>query len=326
MLQNMLPFGQGHSHAEANIDDALETSERGIRALKLSLVILGATALLQVVVVLISGSVALLANTIHNFGDALTAVPLWIAFSLARRKPTRRYTYGLARTEDLAGIAILLMIALSAGVALYESVDRVLHPREISFLGWVAAAGVVGFLGNEAVALLRIRVGKQIGSAALIAGGQHARVDGLTSLAVVLGAAGVWLGFPLADPIVGLLITLAIVGIVKGTAVTMFHRLVDAIEPEIGFQIEQLAAAVPGVEAVSAVQARWHGHRIYADLLVVVNEDLPTWESHAIVERVRRDIFHGVPRVGSILVHADPCGHAGVDRHQGTLHHEMAAR
>ena len=194
-----------HSHdASDSIDGALESSAAGIRAVKISLLALGATAAAQLVIVVISGSVALLADTIHNFSDALTAFPLWIAFALGRRAATRRYTYGFGRAEDLAGLFVIAMITLSAAIAAIESVRRLINPVTIDHLGWVAAAGLVGFIGNELVAVYRIRVGHQIGSAALVADGLHARTDGFTSLAVLFGAGGVALGFPLADPIVGL--------------------------------------------------------------------------------------------------------------------------
>ncbi|RWF45201.1 MAG: cation transporter, partial [Mesorhizobium sp.] len=194
-----------HGHTHGVIDATIATTERGIWAIKWSFVILAITAALQLAVVLFSGSVALLADTIHNIADATTAIPLWIAFVLARRRPTRTFTYGLGRVEDLAGIVIVLIILASALVAGYEAIDRLFNPQPVRFLGWLAAAGVIGFLGNEAVAVFRIRVGRQINSAALIADGYHARTDGLTSLAVVAGAVGVWLGYPLADPIIGLL-------------------------------------------------------------------------------------------------------------------------
>lgn len=322
IIQELNPFSHIHNHAETTFDAALETSARGIWALKVSLVALGMTSFLQLLVVLLSGSAALFADTIHNFGDALTAVPLWIAFALGRRRASGRYTYGLGRAEDLAGVAIVLVIFLSAVLALLESIDRMVHPQEISHLGLVAIAGLLGFLGNEAVAVFRTKVGREIGSAALIVDGQHARVDGFTSLAVVLGAAVVWLGFPLADPIVGLFITLAILVIVKDTSLMMFYRMMDAIDPEVVKVMERTATAVSGVEAVSMVRARWNGHRIQSEIHVVVNEDLPTWRSHQIAERVRRDLFHEIPTVGSITVHCDPCGHSGTDHHRTTAHHE----
>lgn len=164
-----------------------------------SLFVLLATTILQLGVVIISGSVALLADTIHNFSDALTAVPLWVAFVLGRRVATKRYTYGFGRAEDLAGLFIIAVVALSAVVAAYQSIERFFHPQPLNNLWWVIAAGFIGFFGNEIVAIYRIRVGQKIGSAALVADGVHARIDGFTSLAVVAGGFGVMLGFPLAD-------------------------------------------------------------------------------------------------------------------------------
>ena len=207
-----------HTHDPADsVDDALEASTQGIRALKISLWLLLATTVLQLFVVLISESVALLADTVHNFSDALTAVPLWVAFVLGRRAASRRYSYGFGRTEDIAGLFIIVVVALSAIIAAWQSIDRILHPQPITNVGWVIVAGLIGFAGNEAVAVYRIRVGRRIGSAALVADGVHARTDGFTSLAVVLGALGVLAGFPLADPIVGLVISAAIIVLLWGT-------------------------------------------------------------------------------------------------------------
>jgi cation diffusion facilitator family transporter len=317
----LLPFTHGHSHAEMNMDSALETSARGIGALKLSLVGLAVTAGLQLVVVLMSGSVGLLADTIHNGADALTAIPLWLAFSLSRRPPNRRYTYGYGRAEDVAGVLIVGVVFLSAIVAAYESVQKFANPQPPSNLGWVAAAAVLGFLGNEAVAQLRIRVGTEIGSAALVADGQHARADGLTSLSVLLGVVGVALGFPLADPLVGLFITLAILFILKDTAVTMWHRLMDAVDPALVDTVENTARAVPGVDEAHSARMRWLGHRLEAELHITVDEDLPTRESHRIVEEVRHRLFHQLPRLAEVHVHVDPCGHSAEDPHAITAHH-----
>lgn len=322
-LLQLLPFGHGHSHAEASVDAAMETSERGIWALKVSLLGLGATAIFQVVIYLISGSVGLLADTIHNASDALTAVPLWIAFSVGRRQANERYTYGYGRAEDLAGVVVVLMIAASAVVAAYESVQRLLDPTVPTNLIWVGVAAVVGFIGNEAVAVFRIRVGNEIGSAALVADGQHARVDGLTSLAVLVGVIGVWLGFPIADPIVGLLITVAILFILKDTAVTMWHRMMDAVDPQLVRNIKETAQAVRGVEedSVHDVRVRWLGHRLHADLHISVDEDLPTRESHYIGEEVRHALLHAQPKLSVVSVHIDPCGHGGEDAHSLVGHH-----
>jgi cation diffusion facilitator family transporter len=315
-----------HSHDTADsVDAQLESSARGIWALKISLLGLLATAGFQVVIVLISGSVALLADTIHNFSDALTAVPLWIAFALGRRAATSRYTYGYGRAEDLAGLFIVVMIALSAGIAGWESVQRLADPQPIANLGWVIVAAIVGFTGNEAVAIFRIRVGSEIGSAALIADGHHARADGFTSLAVLIGAVGVLAGFPLADPIVGVGITVAILFVLKQAAVQMWHRLMDAADPAVVEQLTSEAAAVEGVQEVDDLRVRWLGHRLEADMRIVVDEDLPTRESHRLAEQVRHRLFHAQPKLASIIVHVDPCGHSGGDLHRGTAHHRPAS-
>ncbi len=257
--------GDSHGHAHGIVDPSITSSDRGMWAIKWSFVGLAATAALQLVVVLLSGSVALLADTIHNFADAATAVPLAIAFWLGRKKPSARFTFGYGRVEDLAGVAIVLTILASAIVAGYESIQRLLQPQDVSYLWAVIAASIIGFLGNEAVAIFRIRIGREINSAALIADGYHARVDGWTSLAVLFGAVGVWLGYPLADPIVGLLITAAIFGIVLQSGKSIFIRMLDGAEPHIIEEIRHAAAHVHQVEDVSEVRARWLGHVDPAD-------------------------------------------------------------
>jgi cation diffusion facilitator family transporter len=324
-LREAIPFLHGHSHDNMDAYSTLESNSRGLWALEVSLIILGATALFQLIIVAVSGSVGLLADTIHNFSDALTAVPLGIAFILGRRLATRRYTYGYGRAEDIAGVIIVLMILASALLAGYESYQKIVHPQPLENVGWVMVAALIGFLGNETVAVFRIRVGREIGSAALIADGQHARIDGFTSLAVFLGALGSVLGFPIADPIVGLLITIAILFIVKDTMVTMWNRLMDAVEPGTVDNIEQTAKQVSGVEAVSDIRVRWFGHRLLAEMHVIVNEDLPTRDSHRIAEEVRHALFHAQPRLADATVHVDPCGHGGHDAHDTTAHHNSPA-
>jgi cation diffusion facilitator family transporter len=298
-------YGHFHSIAEKT-DSVLESSERGIRALKISFVGLGLTAALQLLVVLASGSVALLADTIHNFADAGTSIPLWIAFSLARRGASRRFTYGYGKTEDVAGIIIVLIIFFSACVAGYESVRKMIHPEPVMQLGWVALAAIIGFLGNEAVAIFRIRVGKQIGSAALVADGQHARVDGFTSLAVLIGVGGVWLGFPMLDPIVGIAITIAILFIVKDAASSVWTRLVDGIEPDILAQIEHAPLHVNGVRAVRDVRARWLGHRVYSDVTIEVDPALSVKEADGISDAVQKSLHNHVRLLGNIVVRVRP--------------------
>jgi cation diffusion facilitator family transporter len=320
-------FFGSHSHDPEDLTDrALETSARGIRALKISLLGLGTTAAFQLVIVVISGSVALFADTIHNFADALTAVPLWIAFSLGRRPADRRYTYGYGRAEDLAGIVIVAMIALTAALVAWESVQRLVDPRPVAHLGWVIAAGAIGFLGNEAVALYRIRVGSEIGSAALIADGHHARADGLTSLAVVLGGLGVAAGFALADPLVGLLITLAIVFVLRDAGRRILHRLMDAVEPSLTEAAERAVAATPGVEGAPQVRIRWVGHQLWSDVLVTVNSERSVADAHAVAEEVRHRLLHDVPRLTQVSVHVDPCEHTGIDHHAATSHHFVRDR
>jgi cation diffusion facilitator family transporter len=314
-LFEAIPFLHGHSHSEAHVDRALETNSRGIWAVKVSLVGLLATSLFQFIIVILSGSVSLLADTIHNFSDAFTAIPLWIAFILARRPATRRYTYGFGRAEDIAGVIIVLMIFLSSLVAGYESIQRFFNPEPIRYVGWVIAAAIVGFIGNEGVAIFRIRVGQQIGSAALIADGQHARVDGLTSLAVLLGVIGSILGFPIVDPIIGGFITIAILLIVKDTAVTMWHRLMDAVDPALVEKTEQITRAVVGVHDVHDVRLRWIGYSLHMEIHITVDEDLPTWESHQIAESVRHILFDADMKIATIIVHTDPCGHSGKNHH-----------
>lgn len=296
-----------HSHDPADsVDDALTASAVGIRAVKISLVVLGVTAVAQVLVVAVSGSVALAADTIHNFSDALTAVPLWIAFALGRRAATRRYTYGFGRAEDLAGLFVVAMIALSALIAGYQAVRRLIEPVPIGHLGWVAAAGLIGFLGNETVALYRIRVGRRIGSAALVADGLHARTDGFTSLAVLLGAGGVALGFPLADPIVGLLITLAILAVLRTAARDVLRRLMDAVEPGLVTDAERALAAEPAVQGVRSLRMRWIGHRLHADVELDVAPTITLAEAHRLAHEAEHTLTHVVPKLDTALVHAYP--------------------
>ncbi|MEW5989449.1 MAG: cation diffusion facilitator family transporter [Chloroflexota bacterium] len=309
-----------HTHQHGIVDPSLFSTERGIWAVKWSLVGLSVTAVLQVIVVWLSGSVGLLADTIHNFGDATTAIPLWIAFSLSRRRPDSRFTYGYHRLEDLAGVAIVLTILFSAVVAGYQSIDRLLHPRPVYYLGAVAAASIIGFLGNEAVALFRTRVGREIGSAALVADGQHARVDGLTSLAVLVGAVGVWLGFPLADPIVGLVITAVILRIVWDSGRAIFTRLLDGVGPEVIEEIRHAAGHAPGVVDVSELRVRWLGHRLHAEVNVAVAADLTVEQGHRIAAEVRHQLLHHLHYLSHVTVHVDPShasgeAHHRIDRH-----------
>jgi cation diffusion facilitator family transporter len=310
-----------HAHDSAGtVDRALETSRQGLRCLAISFVVLLLTATLQAVVVVAAGSVALLSDTLHNAADALTAVPLAIAFTVGRRSPTRRYTYGYGRAEDLAGIIVVLLIGASAVAACWQAVDRLLYPQQVRHLPLVAAAAVIGFAGNELVARYRIRVGRQIGSAALVADGLHARTDGLTSLAVLVSAAGVGLGLPAADPIVGLLITVAILAVLRGAAREVYRRLMDAVDPELVERAERAIQATPGIRAVSELRVRWIGHAIRAEVGVLVDADLSLGDAHAIAHRAEHHLLHDVPRLAAAHVHAEPAGRAA-DVHDLLAHH-----
>nr|WP_308252123.1 cation diffusion facilitator family transporter [Pseudonocardia sp. KRD291] len=314
-----------HSHDAADsVDSALEASADGIRAVKISLVALLATSIAQAAVVVLTGSVALLADTIHNFSDALTAVPLWIAFVLGRRVASRRYTYGYGRAEDLAGVFIVVMIALSAVVAGYESILRLLSPQPVTNIGILIAAGLIGFAGNELVALYRIRVGRRIGSAALVADGLHARTDGFTSLAVVIGALGVLAGFPLADPIIGLLITVAILVVLKCAALDIYRRLMDAVDPALVDTAEASLRAVPGVVAVEELRLRWIGHRIRAETGITVDANLGVVAAHDIATTAEHTLLHEVPKLVAATVHVSPRETTGLDHHAVLAHHPAA--
>jgi cation diffusion facilitator family transporter len=297
----------GHSHDAADqIDDALEANQAGRRALLISLAGLGVTALVQGVVVAFSGSVALLGDTFHNIADALTAVPLLIAFALVRRPASKRYTYGYGRAEDLAGLFVVAMIALSAVLAAYEAVRRLLNPQDVDHLWAVAVAAVVGFLGNELVARYRIRVGRQIGSAALVADGLHARTDGFTSLAVLLGVAGAAVGWQWADPVVGLLITLAIVGVLRSAIVQVGARLMDAVDPATVDRALAAIRTVEGVEGVADLRMRWIGHSLRAEADVTVDPQLSVVEGHEVAHHVEEHLVAYVGRLDAATVHVSP--------------------
>jgi cation diffusion facilitator family transporter len=310
-----------HSHdAALAFDNELEASHQGMRALLLSFLALTVTAVLQAGIFLISGSVALLVDTLHNVADALTAIPIAVAFSLGRRAATRRYTYGYGRAEDLAGLFVVLVITASAVVAAYEAGRRLLDPRPLDHLWLLAAAGVIGFLGNELVARYRISVGRRIGSAALVADGLHARTDGFTSLGVVLSAVAAAFGFNAADPIVGLLITIAVLAVLRDAVRDVYRRLMDAVDPALVDQVERVARETDGVLDVGSVRLRWIGHRLRAELEIVVPEDLSLIEAHDIAGDTEHRLMHDVPRLSAALVHADPAP-GRVDHHEALRDH-----
>lgn len=307
-----------HDHGDS-LDDALLSDRAARRALVVSLCGLLATGAIQAVVVGFSGSVGLLADTIHNFADALTALPIGLAFWAARRRATSRYTYGYGRAEDLAGLAVVGVMAVSAAVAAWQAIGRLTHPHQVTDLPWVAAAGVVGFAGNELAARYRIRVGTRIGSAALVADGRHARADGFTSLAVVAGAAGVALGWQRADPVIGLLITVAILAVLRGAVRDVYRRLMDAVDPDLTAQIEREAKAIPAVLGCDGVRVRWIGHELHAELNITVDGDLTVRQAHDVTEDARHQLLHQVRRLTDAIIHVNPP--ESVEAHARTAHH-----
>ena len=306
----------GHDHR------VLTPTDWGIRSIKWSLAGLAVTALLQLVIVLVSGSVALLADTIHNFSDCLTAIPLWVAFVIGRRPATKRYSYGYERAEDLAGLFIVLVIAASAAFVAWEAVARLMHPRPVDNLPWVIAAGLAGFAGNELVAAYRIREGRRIGSMALVADGHHARTDGLTSLGVVAGGIGAALGFERADPLAGLAIAVVIVFVLWRAGRIVVHRILDGTDESTVVMLESVAASVAGVEHVTSARARWTGHGLNADLEIQVDPVLTVGQGHAIAEEVEHELLHALPGLKGATVHVDPHDHCPprgpVAHHRGT--------
>lgn len=304
---------KGHTHSR--VDPSITSSDRGIWAVKWSFAGLFVAAAVQLAVVIFSNSIGLLADTIHNFGDAATAIPLGIAFMFARKKPNKRFTYGYGRVEDFAGALVVLTIFVSAVVAAYESIQRLIHPEKVGHLAAVAIAAIIGFLGNEGVAVFRIRVGKEIGSAALVADGYHARTDGWTSLAVLFGAFGVWLGYPKADAVIGLFITVAILVIVWRSTKEVFTRALDGIEPDVASEIHHAASHVPGVRDVTEVRARWLGHQLLAEVNIAVEPALSVEQGHAIGADVHRQLMEHLPFLARAIVHVDPTSASGESHH-----------
>ncbi|MBE1462076.1 cation diffusion facilitator family transporter [Kibdelosporangium phytohabitans] len=307
------------------MDSALEASRRGMRALWISFAALMVTAIAQAVLVTVTGSVALLGDTLHNFADALTAVPLAVAFLLGRRAATRRFTYGLGRAEDLAGLVILAVIGTSAGLAGWEAAQRLVEPRDMRDIGWVAAAGLVGFAGNELVARYRIAVGRQIGSAALVADGLHARTDGFTSLAVLLSAGGAAVGWRWADPVVGLLITVAILSVLRGAAKEVFGRLLDGVDPALVDQAERALGSSEEVLAVQQLRLRWVGHALHAEAELSVRPELSLRDAHRIAHDAEHRLLHALPRLTRAVLHAHPAGPQGDAAHDLVAHHAARA-
>lgn len=306
-----------HTKTHGAVDPLLLSSEKGKQAVKWSFIGLMVTAVIQVVIVYISGSAALLADTIHNFSDAITAIPLWIAFSLTRKRPSKRYTYGYGRMEDLAGLLIVFLILLSAVFAAYQAFELLKYPRSIDYIEVVALAGIIGFFGNEAIAKYRVKIGKEIGSAALVADGYHARVDGLTSLAVLAGAIGVWMGYPVADPVVAFIITIAILKVAWDSGKMVFSRILDGVDPEVIDEIRNAIGDVEGVRGITNIRVRWIGHRLHTEINITVDSDLSVKEGHDITNQVREMLLNNIAYLSGTTIHVDPMDAADECEHNG---------
>lgn len=308
-----------HHHDRYRLNQGLP-AEQGLRAIRWSFFGLVLTAVVQAFVTAFSGSMALLGDTLHNIGDALTAIPLWIAFMLARRPPTSRFTYGFGRVEDLAGVAIVIAILASALMAGYESLMRLWHPQQVEHLWAVASAAIIGFAGNEAVAVYRLRVGRRIGSWALIAEGQHARIDGWISLTVLGGAAGIRLGYPWMDPVIGLGLAVVIVWIAWSTGKAVLTRLLDGVDPEMVTIIEETALSHRAVREATDIRVRWSGHRLHAEINITVDPHLSVEEGHAIADDVRHALLHELNGLSTVTIHIDPATASGDGFHRVSAH------
>lgn len=301
--------GFAHDHGETDnvvVDPAVRDNNMGIITLWVSLGLLWLTTVLQALIYFSSNSVALLADTGHNLVDALNSIPLLIAFYLARRAATRRFTYGLGRAEDIAGIFIVLSIVVSAGHILLESINRFFNPFPLENLPLIALAALIGFIGNEAVATLQIRVGKRIGSDAMIADGQHARIDGVTSLAVLVAVFGAWINVPILDPIIGVLIGITIVGIALQAVRKVFLRMMDAVDPSVVNRIEHFAETVEGVEEITKLRVHWVGHRLFAEVTASVAAARSLVEGHSIAQRIQQSLHDSVAAMGEVVVQIEP--------------------
>ena len=316
---------QGHGHEHGKVDADLYGNRAGLRAVQISTAGMFLVFAIQFTIAWIGGSAGLFADALHNFGDVFTTIALWIAFVISNRAANQRYTYGYYRSEDLAGIFIVLVIIASATASAVESMQKLASGNIPTQIYLSMAAALVGVAGNELLAQYKISVGKRINSVSLIADGHHSRIDGLTSLAAFIGLVGVKLGFPKADPIAGIVITIVIVTVVFSTSRSVLQRLLDAVDPHIVPSIITIAGTVPGVEKVTGVRARWVGHTLHVIMTIEVDAELTLSTAHAIAEKVRHQLFHEIKGISEVLIHTDPSSASG-DYHQELAHHIQEAQ
>jgi len=319
---------RGHGHEHGKVDADLYGNRAGLRAVQISTAGMFIVAAIQFAIAGIGGSAGLFADALHNLGDVLTTVALWIAFVISNRAANQRYTYGYHRAEDLAGIFIVLVIIASAVAGAWESIQKLTSGSTPTQLLLSMAAAMVGVAGNEILAQYKIAVGKRINSVPLVADGQHSRIDGLTSLAALIGLMGVALGLRIADPIAGLVITAVILTVVYSTSRSVLRRLLDAVDPHIVPSIIATASEVPGVEGVDDVRARWVGHRLHIIMNIEVDAEMTLARAHEIAEEVRHRLFHRIDGVSEAIIHTDPhsVGEGAVDHHQLVAHHMQEAQ
>lgn len=247
------------SHADAG------ERRQAVRALAVSGVGLAVTGLVELAIALLSGSVALLGDALHNLSDVSTSVAVFIGFRVSRRAPSERYPYGYERAEDLAGVAIAVVIWASAALAAAESVAKLVHHGHTHYVGWGIAAAAAGIAGNQLVARYKLVVGRRINSATLIADARHSWLDALSSAGAAIGLIGVLAGLPWADGVAGLVVTGFICHVGWEVSVDVAHRLMDGIDPDVLAAAEAAAADVPGVRHAHA-RARWTGRTLRVEV------------------------------------------------------------
>lgn len=311
MAQHPTPSSseRGHSHTHSPPVFEQSTAAVGLRAIYIATAGMVLVAVVEFTFFALANSAGLLSDALHNLGDVFTTVALWFAFRISARPASRRYTYGYHRAEDLAGAFIALVIVVSAIAAAWESYQRLATGSVPTNIGWGIAAALFGFAGNEALAEYKVRVGRRINSQPLIADGLHSRIDGFTSLAAAMGLAVTGLfGWRAADPIAGLVISVAILYILVDVGRDVLARLLDSVEPHVLDEIEAQARSVPGVHGVSDVRARWAGRRLFVALNVDADRALTLAAAHDIAESVRQEVLAHVQGAATVDVHVDPWG------------------
>ena len=302
-------MGAGHSHSSAHYGN-----KDAVRAVIVSAVALGLAALAEITASLMSGSASVLADGLHNAGDVLTSFILLFTFALVRRPATRRFSSGYGRFEDVATLLIIVVIIVTAAVAAAESVAKLIHPVGYSNIPLSLGAALVGVIANLGVSEYKVRVGRGIGSESLAADGIHSRIDALVSAGAFVGIGLAGIGLTIADPIVGILITVAIVYVLAGTVKQLFYRMMDAVDPTIVDEITNAATSVSGVLQVHDVRVRWVGRELVAAMHVACNPKSTLEDAHALSMRVEDAVCHEVP-AARLEIHMDP----GTARHKHTV-------